>query len=150
MSPVSAIAVDFPPSPTGGEPDWAGDAEGMNFDVAVDGHPERPGLARLALRGELDIAAAPRLADGLAELRGLAPVEPTGRRQVAYLDLSALAFMDSAGLAALLRTRDELRAAGWTVHLIGPYGQCMWLLRFAAAHGWLRMPVGASGSARRQ
>jgi anti-anti-sigma factor len=139
MSPVSPTVVDFPPAPTGCAPVPAGVVDGLNFDVAVDIHPERPGLARLALRGELDLAAAPRLSLALVELCGLAPVQPTGRRQVVHLDLSALAFMDSAGLGALLQTRDALRAAGWTVHLIGPYGQCMWLLRFAAAYGWLRM-----------
>ncbi len=138
MSPVSPTVVDVPPAPTGWAPVPADDVDGRNFDVAVEIHPERPGLARVALRGELDLAAAPRLSDGLAELCALAPVQPTGHRQVVHLDLSALTFIDSTGLGALLQTRDALRAAGWTVHLIGPYGQCMWLLRFAAASGWLR------------
>jgi anti-sigma B factor antagonist len=60
----------------------------------------RNGVARVAVRGELDMATAPRL-DGC-----LAPIEDEGVSAI-ILDLRELTFIDSFGLRALLRARER-------------------------------------------
>ncbi len=67
------------------------------------GTTERDGLTLLALAGELDLLTSPALADALEALA-------SGDRRV-VLDLRGLEFMDSTGLAVILRfhqrTKDE-------------------------------------------
>jgi anti-sigma B factor antagonist len=62
------------------------------FNVATS---ERDGLTFVEVEGELDLSTSPRLAETLAELAG------ADRRIV--LDLRSLRFMDSTGLAVILR-----------------------------------------------
>ena len=61
----------------------------------VDVHPERE-LVRVAPAGELDLATAPKLELQLHELRD------SGFRSI-VLDLRRLTFMDSTGIALILR-----------------------------------------------
>jgi anti-sigma B factor antagonist len=67
---------------------------------------DRDGGARVALKGELDIATAPRLEE---EVRRL---ETEGHKLI-VIDLRGLEFMDSSGLRALLAadTRARERSA---------------------------------------
>jgi anti-sigma B factor antagonist len=67
------------------------------------------GSARLLLRGELDLASAPRVQTELARLRD------TGIRVT--LDLSELEFMDSAGLVAILGSVQSARDAKTTLEV---------------------------------
>jgi anti-anti-sigma factor len=56
-------------------------------------------------QGELDIATAPQLADRLSELQN------AGTATV--LDLSDVTFMDSSGIAMLVRAMKAARDNGW-------------------------------------
>jgi anti-anti-sigma factor len=65
------------------------------FEIAT----ERDGdELRLLVRGELDIATAPRLAAAM----------PDEQAPSVLLDLSGVSFMDSTGLRAVLALHDEL------------------------------------------
>jgi hypothetical protein len=77
-----------------------GQVDDLLFQVAFDLHPYRSGLVRLAFRGDLDEAAVPELAAGLSMLFGCLPHAPAVSQPLAYLDLSELTFLDSAGNAA--------------------------------------------------
>lgn len=71
---------------------------------------ERPGVKRVLLSGELDIATAPQLNDVLAAAaRGSAAV---------ILDLTELKFMDSTGLHAILSAHMRLEEANCQLALI--------------------------------
>ena len=65
---------------------------GATFTVTT---AERDGLTLVTLAGELDLVAAPQLVEALEALAG------NDRRVV--LDLRGLRFMDSTGLAVILR-----------------------------------------------
>ena len=56
----------------------------------------------VALHGELDVASAEGLSNSLVELAGSTLVA----------DLSDLTFMDSAGIGALVRARNRIKAEG--------------------------------------
>jgi anti-anti-sigma factor len=71
--------------------------------------------ARVAVRGELDIATKPVLERALIERARIgAPV---------VLDLRELAFIDARGLELLLRTNAHARRDGWELQLIP--GRCV-------------------------
>jgi anti-anti-sigma factor len=77
------------------------------------GMTERPaasGIAVLALKGELDLATAPKL-------RARIEQAATGRALV--IDLKRVSFVDSAILRELLRARAELAADGVQLVLAG-------------------------------
>jgi anti-sigma B factor antagonist len=72
----------------------------------------RAGIARVALRGELDIATVPALEHHLEPFRndGVSAV---------LLDLRGLTFIDSSGHHALVRASERARAGGHRLFLIG-------------------------------
>jgi len=74
----------------------------------------------LGLRGELDVAVAVRV---VAELSVVAACE----RDI-IVDLAGLEFIDSSGLAALVRVRERARLAGGDLLLAAPQGQVLRLL----------------------
>ena len=77
------------------------------FSVDRAGSGER---CRLTVRGDVDIDVAPRLTAAVGDaLR-------SGCRQVA-VDLSSVTFMDSTGLTALLRAREDVVASGGSLRL---------------------------------
>jgi anti-sigma B factor antagonist len=83
----------------------------IGFSCVAFAH--EPGVARLAPSGELDIAAAARLAEALSNVADDAVL--------VILDLSQLTFMDSSGLHAILTAHARLREAGGSLVLIpGP------------------------------
>lgn len=67
------------------------------------------GTARLELAGELDLASCQQLA---ARLEALAT-----HRTPVRLDISGLTFIDSSGLAVLVRHARDSRRDGWTLHI---------------------------------
>lgn len=66
----------------------------------------------VALEGELDAYSAPRLRDGIAALG-----EVAGRHVV--LDLAGIGFVDSAGLATIVSSLRDVRAADAAVTVRG-------------------------------
>ena len=73
---------------------------GDGTDVTVDGSFDAEGNAVLRIAGEIDLASTAAVEARVAELcRGAAKV---------VVDLSDVTFMDSSGLAMLLRTRDAI------------------------------------------
>jgi anti-anti-sigma factor len=69
----------------------------------------------VAVAGELDLASAPALDDTLRRL------DPGC--EVVTLDLRALAFMDVAGLHAVVDARRLARATGRRLQTLGPRGE---------------------------
>lgn len=69
--------------------------------------------ATAVLTGRLDAVAAPELHEALAGLLA-------GGHRHLTVDLSDVSFVDSAGLAVLVRSRRETRLQGGDVVLIGP------------------------------
>jgi anti-sigma B factor antagonist len=74
----------------------------------------------VALRGELDVVDAASVAASLAA------VAANGRHII--LDLKGLEFIDSSGLAALVRGRQRARQAGCEMHLAAPQQQVLRVL----------------------
>jgi anti-anti-sigma factor len=66
---------------------------------------QQDGWFRLALVGELDMAAAPILEDRLTDLQS--------HRQSVLVDLSQLSFMDSTGLRIMVESIRSASADGW-------------------------------------
>jgi anti-sigma B factor antagonist len=81
---------------------------------------ERNGQVVVTLSGELDVADAARVAAELA-------VIAASRRQI-VVDLAALDFIDSSGLAALVRTRHLVRSTGFDMLLAAPRPQVLRML----------------------
>lgn len=74
--------------------------QGLSLDTE-----EREGTFRIALRGELDVSTAPRFNTALSD--------PHIRNcHTLVVDLSALTFMDSTGLSALLVGEMHARTSG--------------------------------------
>jgi anti-sigma B factor antagonist len=82
--------------------------------------PECDGQVVLALRGELDVADA---ASVVTALTGIAARD----RQI-IVDLEDLEFIDSSGLAALVRARKHARHAGGDLLLAAPQQQVLRVL----------------------
>lgn len=88
----------------------------------------------LAVSGDLDIVAAPALRQSLAW---------AGRQQVAQVvvDLSAVTFIDCAGVRPLLEAKTRL---GARMHVADPSARVTWFLELAGLRGVLdRMPAPA-------
>jgi anti-sigma B factor antagonist len=71
------------------------------------------GNALIALVGELDMATVPDLSSALKALVEDGPPE-------LVLDLSGLSFIDSSGLAVLMKTQQRLREQGRTLSITSP------------------------------
>jgi anti-anti-sigma factor len=67
------------------------------------------GWLHLRLSGELDLASASALGERLDDLRA-------GNQQVC-LDLSNLDFMDSSGIALLVKAVEDARQDGWALEV---------------------------------
>jgi anti-sigma B factor antagonist len=76
-----------------------------------DGAPARPGYAVLDASGELDLATAPELIELAISCLD---AEST---QVLVVDLSAVTFMDSTALGALISIRESAEQAGKQLQL---------------------------------
>ena len=81
---------------------------------------ERDGQVIVALRGELDVAEAASVAAGLTAI--------AAREREVIVDLAGLNFIDSSGVAALLRARKHARQAGGDLLLAAPQRQVLRIL----------------------
>lgn len=81
----------------------------MTFQVSDE--EVRPGVARVTLEGELDIASA------YAFDRRLLVIEQQQPRLI-VVDLRALTMLDSAGLARLVSAQRRARRGGWKLVLV--------------------------------
>lgn len=79
---------------------WSDDSAPFSCVSAPDG----PGVTRLTLTGELDLATAPELRAALYDAAEDA--------ELVIVDLTALAFMDSAGLFTIVTAHRQFRDAG--------------------------------------
>jgi anti-anti-sigma factor len=71
---------------------------------------------RIALTGELDLASAGELEDGLKQLESTGP-------ELIVLDLRELQFMDSTGLRAVLAADARARDRGGRLIVVRPPGE---------------------------
>jgi anti-sigma B factor antagonist len=94
----------------------------FKFDLQVE---RNGGRARVAVSGELDLGTAGRLERCLAAL--------LERREPVLLDLRELTFMDSTGLCALLKAREQAQANDWALAMLRPRGQALVTLRQSGA-----------------
>jgi anti-sigma B factor antagonist len=94
----------------------------FNFDLQIE---RGSGRATIALRGELDLGTAGQLERCLAE--------SFERREPVLLDLRELTFMDSTGLCALLKAREQAEATEWRLAMLRPEGQALVTLRQSGA-----------------
>ena len=79
------------------------------MDLMLTTRPGR-GCTVLEVRGDLDMATAPRLHDGLQPLAGAGQV---------VVDLTGVGFMDSSALGTLVLMFKQARAAGGRLCLAG-------------------------------
>jgi anti-sigma B factor antagonist len=82
-------------------------------DLRLTEHKLRPAGVVLTASGELDMATTPQLRERLREL-----IEAGARRLV--IDLTAISFMDSVALAAILTARRDLADVGRMAVVIAP------------------------------
>jgi len=85
---------------------------------------------RLTLIGELDVAAAPRVEEGVRALLAQGA-------QGIVLDLARLEFIDSSGLRMFIVLNDRAKAEGWTLGLVRPAGQVASLFEVTRAEDGL-------------
>ena len=91
----------------------------MRIDRRLVGH-----RTVLAVAGEVDLATAPELRSAVGAALG------SGAREL-WLDLSATAFMDSAGLHVLLDTHHRMRELRRRLAIISPGGSVRRLFEVA-------------------
>ncbi|MDP9461890.1 MAG: STAS domain-containing protein [Actinomycetota bacterium] len=77
-----------------------------------------PPWAVLHLEGEIDIATAPGFRQAAGDLAATAEQDP-GLLTDVLVDLRAVTFLDSAGMAVLARLVREAAARGWRLRLLG-------------------------------
>ena len=98
-----------PPDEAFGEPLTPGELKvGQTFGARTSW---RDGIAWVALSGELDVFATPRLR---AELREVQEVD----FELIVLDLRGLSFMDSTGLAVILGAHERAQSQRWRLKLL--------------------------------
>jgi anti-sigma B factor antagonist len=81
-------------------------------DLSIDPVEEGAGGVRLVLSGELDMACTARLTDAIDE--------HARKGTTLVVDLSGLEFMDSSGLAALLKAQNAAESDGWDMAVKSP------------------------------
>ena len=81
---------------------------------------ECDGRVVVVLRGELDVTEAASVAAALTEV--------AARERQIIVDLAGLEFIDSSGLAALVRARQHARRAGCDLLLAAPQQQVLRML----------------------
>lgn len=84
----------------------------MLFEVARTTIAGRPALT---VRGELDVATAPRLAEAAQSLLATSP-------GALVVDLTPTAFLDSSGARTLVGIARRAAAAGTVLHVVAPLG----------------------------
>lgn len=99
-----------------------------SFSFSESDEPD--GAVRLMLRGELDLTVVGPLRRRLAGLQA--------EHRAAVLDLSALEFLDSAGLMLFVDATNAARESGVPVLLTRPHGEVDRVLRLTGISELLR------------
>jgi anti-anti-sigma factor len=107
-------------------------SDASTFTVRSD---RQHGVARVALRGELDLATLPSLEDHLSSLEG------DGVKAI-ILDLRDLRFIDSTGLRALLEAWDRAASNGHRLAIVGASDAARKLLAITGTERMLDEPEG--------
>ena len=88
---------------------------GRNSPQLAIGRSEQDGVQVVELRGELDLDAVPELDAALADAS-------SGEHPHVCLDLSGLRFIDSTGLAAVIRGHGATAKAGGALTIVAARG----------------------------
>ena len=91
--------------------------EGLTITITS----QEPGEVVVAVAGEVDFATGPELAERLLDLTD----------QDVAVDLSAVTFLDSSGIAALVRANEALRPAGHRLRTFGERDNVLRVLEIA-------------------
>ena len=94
------------------------------------------GSVRVRLRGELDLASAPRVTECLRRL--------SERREQVLLDLDELTFIDMSGLRTLLTAAEDASRDGWALTVTPGSAPVRRLITLAQLDG--QLPVDGSSS----
>jgi anti-sigma B factor antagonist len=119
-----------------------GDPEMVSVELSTR---EGDGEVVVVLRGELDVTEAAKVAASLAVAAA------SGRTVI--VDLQSLEFIDSSGLAALVRARQHARRAGCDLLLAAPQQQMLRMLAITrltdafAVHACVDEAAGIAGRA---
>jgi anti-anti-sigma factor len=96
------------------------------LSLAIDAHS---GAARVTAEGEIDVTTAPRLVEA---------VERAGREwQRVEIDLSAVGFMDAAGLRALERACDAADRGDFSIRVVATSQVARRLIELTETHALL-------------
>jgi anti-sigma B factor antagonist len=97
------------------------------FEVTVQRHDA---VATVVVDGELDLATVPRLSPTLAE---------HGDARLLVLDLTALTFIDSTGVRALIEANRSCAGSGSRLVVLAGDGPVRRLLDLCELDGWLAL-----------
>lgn len=104
----------------------------MTFDCTIESRDDR---TLLRVRGELDIASAPRLEQELRASAGAGTV---------VLDLREVTFLDSSGLRAVLMGSQEAADGGRRLVVVPGEGQAARVIELAQVGEHLELADGAA------
>ena len=90
------------------------------------------GVTTIHVRGEIDLATAPMLE------RGLDGVNPSSWGRAVLVDMSAVTFLDCAGLSACLSLRSEAQRAAVAFSLVNVPGQVARVFALTGHAGLIR------------
>ncbi len=93
------------------------------WDVVFE-RSDRAGRPVLAVSGEIDLAAASRLAEALTSL-----IEDSSGN--ALVELSGVGFIDSSGVRELLKAKRAAQVAGGELSLLNPSSACRHVLEIS-------------------
>jgi anti-sigma B factor antagonist len=106
----------------------------MSRSFRIEESDPAPDLHLIVVEGELDLAVAPELREAIERAAG------TGR---VIVDLGPCDFIDSTGIAVLIRGREALVAAGGDLAICSPTRQVLRVLEvtgLAALKGFIVAP----------
>jgi anti-anti-sigma factor len=106
----------------------------QRFEIEVT-TPAGASLAILTLAGEVDMSSAHEIDAVVAVVAGWNETADV------VIDLSRVSFIDSSGIAALLRCRQELDDAGIGFNVIGAQGMPLNVLRITGVLPYLSKPA---------
>lgn len=106
----------------------------MEFELTTEAQDDG---TRIRVRGELDIASAPRLEQELRALGGSATV---------LLDLREVTFLDSSGLRAVIVGSREAADAGRRLIVVPGEGQAARVIEMAQVGDHLELAGGDDGA----
>jgi anti-anti-sigma factor len=108
--------------------------EAQRFEIEVT-TPDDAARAILTISGEVDMASAHEIDAVVAVVAGWKETTDV------VLDLASVTFIDSSGIAALLRCRQELDDAGIGFNVIGAQGMPLNVLRITGVLPYLSKPA---------